>query len=60
MVFSPLGAALIQMAISHSREFEADRLGAEWVGTGRDMAKLFMTHPPMDERIRRLRAMGSY
>lgn len=26
--------------------------------TGRDMAKLFMTHPPMDERIRRLQAMG--
>ena len=94
MVFAPLGAAVIQMAISRSREFEADRLGAELVGTGRglasaldrldnasrqiplrvpeaqanmfivapltgrDMAKLFKTHPPMEERIRRLRAMG--
>jgi heat shock protein HtpX len=97
MVLAPLAAALIQMAISRSREFEADRLGAELAGTGRglaralqkleaasrriplrvpdaqsnmfivapltggDMAKLFRTHPPTEERIARLRAMdGGY
>lgn len=94
MIFAPMGAALIQMAISRSREFEADRLAAKLVGTGRglasalgrldsasrriplkvpeaqanmfivatltgrDMAKLFMTHPPTEERIKRLQAMG--
>jgi heat shock protein HtpX len=29
MVLAPLAASLIQMAISRSREFEADRMGAE-------------------------------
>lgn len=93
MVLAPLAAGLIQMAISRSREFEADRLGAELAGTGRglaqalrklemashrvplqvpdaqsnmfivapltggDMAKLFRTHPPTEERIARLRNM---
>ena len=78
------------MAISRSREFEADRLGAKLTGTGNglaqalqklesanrqiplrvpegqsnmfivapltgsDMAKLFRTHPPTEERIARL------
>jgi heat shock protein HtpX len=80
------------MALSRSREFEADRVGAELLGdprplasalakldrtskqipmdvdpahatayivnplTGRqaNFAKLFMTHPPMEERIARL------
>ena len=81
------------MALSRSREFEADRIGAELLGdprplasalakldrtskqipmdidpahatayivnplTGRqqaNFARLFMTHPPMDERIARL------
>jgi heat shock protein HtpX len=93
MIFAPIAAVMIQMALSRSREFDADREGAELVGngeplaralqkieayakqvpmdvdpahatmfivnplTGRKMqfARLFMTHPPTDERIRRLR-----
>jgi heat shock protein HtpX len=90
LILAPVAAALIQMAISRSREFEADRLGAEIAGsgnglvhalqklemankriplhvpdaqssmfivaplTGSDMAKLFRTHPPTEERIARL------
>jgi len=82
------------MAISRSREFEADRGGAEISGdplslanalrrleqkvaqipmqaspatahmfivsplTGGGLAKLFSTHPPMEERIARLEAMA--
>ena len=85
---------MIQLAISRSREFEADRLGAETVGSGRPLAsalrklesgnkqiplripdsqrnmfivepltgsgfaKLFMTHPPTEERIQRLLEMN--
>ncbi|MCP4621129.1 MAG: M48 family metalloprotease, partial [Bradyrhizobium sp.] len=90
---APIAAAMIQMAISRSREYEADRGGAELCGeargladalgkldacsrrvalrvpdaqssmfivaplTGRRMAKLFMTHPPIEERIDRLMEM---
>lgn len=90
LILAPVAAALIQMAISRSREFEADRLGAELAGTGRglaralqkleaaakrirlrvpdaqsnmfivapltgsEMAGLFRTHPPTEERIARL------
>ncbi len=96
MVFAPLVAALIQMAISRTREYEADRLGAELAGTPRGLASalaklggyharrparhadpalahlyiamprvrgglesLFSTHPPIEERIRRLMAMAA-
>jgi heat shock protein HtpX len=93
LILAPIAAALIQMAISRSREYEADRLGADTAGTGRGlsqalsklevaskqiplpvpdsqanmfivapltgsgMMKLFMTHPPVKERIARLQAM---
>lgn len=93
-IFAPIAAMLIQMAISRSREYEADRGGAELVGSGEPLARalekiehyarqvpmnvnpaqaqafivnpfsgrkvafanLFTTHPPTEERIRRLRA----
>jgi heat shock protein HtpX len=93
LILAPIAATLIQLAISRSREYEADRLGAELNGTGRGlgqalskldaaskqiplpvpdsqanmfivapltgggMTKLFMTHPPVKERIARLQAM---
>lgn len=93
MLVAPLAASLIQMAISRSREYIADRTGAEICGhpkalasalqklsnynkqrpmqvnpataqmyivnplKGNFIASLFSTHPPMEERIRRLLAM---
>ena len=98
-LLAPIAASLIQMAVSRSREFEADRGAAELLGTGRNlanalerievlavqrpmavapaqaqayihnplaearssqgkqMARLFSTHPATDERVRRLRTM---
>lgn len=98
-LLAPIAASLIQMAVSRSREYEADRGAAELLGTGQhlasalerievlaarrpmaiapaqaqayihnplaeahggrgqQMARLFSTHPPTEERIRRLRAM---
>ena len=94
MVLAPIAAMLLQMAISRSREFEADRTGAGFINnpeplaralekmqiaakkipmnvnpaqasmyivnplSGRQVnfARLFMTHPPTEERIARLRA----
>ena len=93
-ILAPIAAMLIQMAISRSREFEADRGGAELAGnplylagalrklemanrqmpmldanpatahmfivnplTGGGMMSLFSTHPPLEERIKRLEAM---
>lgn len=95
-ILAPMAAGLLQMALSRSREFEADRIGAQiggdplalaaalrrldtlsqrnpmdiapsqasaWIvnpltGSRKDFSKLFMTHPPMDERIARLEAMA--
>jgi heat shock protein HtpX len=92
-IVAPLAALLVQMAVSRSREFQADATGARLAGrtwglskaleklemashavpmnanpatahlfivnplSGRALMKLFSTHPPMHERIARLRAM---
>jgi len=94
MIFAPIAAMLIQMAISRSREYRADAKGASFTGnpdglasalerlqassrrvpldagpatahmfivnplSGRGMMSLFSTHPPTEERIRRLRSMS--
>jgi heat shock protein HtpX len=92
-ILAPFAAMLIQMAISRSREFQADASGAQLCGrasglehalqkldvaskqvpmeatpatahlfivnplTAGGLATLFSTHPPIEERIARLRAM---
>lgn len=38
VVLAPMAAGLLQMALSRSREFEADRSGAELLGTGLPLA----------------------
>ncbi len=93
IIFAPLAATLIQLAISRSREYGADETGARIIGNPDALARaleklemassvrplpvnpavahmfivnplkgvsfggLFSTHPPLEERIRRLRAM---
>jgi len=94
MILAPIAAMLIQMAISRSREYQADASGAKTLGnplglasalaklqranevapmdarpetahlfivnplSGQSLASLFSTHPPIEERIARLRAMA--
>lgn len=93
-ILAPIAAALIQMAISRSREYQADATGAKICGNplwlanalekldkasrrvaidanpatahmfivnplrGGGMSRLFSTHPPMDDRVQRLRDMA--
>src|SRR5438270_786766 len=38
-ILAPLAAGLMQMAVSRSREFEADRGGAALLGTGEPLAR---------------------
>lgn len=53
-MLAPLAASLIQMAISRSREFEADRVGAEIAGGGEPLARAlerleaYASRVPMD------------
>ena len=95
-IVAPIAAGMLQMAVSRSREFEADRVGARisgdplalasalrrlervsqqapmdiapaqasaWIvnpltGNRRDMSRLFMTHPPVAERVARLEQLA--
>ena len=94
-ILAPFAATLIQLAISRSREYLADKKGAELAGnplylanalkkldsyskqlpmpnanpqtahmfivnplSGKTLAKLFSTHPPMEERIKKLEEMA--
>jgi heat shock protein HtpX len=96
MLLAPVGATLVQLGISRSREYLADETGARLSGdplalasaleklhraaeavpseaapataslfivnpfgaVGAGLARLFSTHPPAEERIRRLRALA--
>lgn len=97
VILGPIAALLIQLAISRSREYEADHTGAEVSHdpialanalrklqrgaqripsqtaqpafahlylvnplSGQSFANLFSTHPPLEERIRRLEAMAAH
>jgi heat shock protein HtpX len=51
LILAPVAASLIQMAISRSREFEADRLGAKLAGTGRGLARALQKLETASRRI---------
>ena len=98
ILIAPIAATMIQLGISRTREYAADKTGAEVTGdpealasaleklqrgveyrpmeqtpaqeavaalyivkpfAGGGLGKLFSTHPPLEERIARLRAMKS-
>jgi heat shock protein HtpX len=98
IIFAPMAAMVLQLAVSRQREYLADASAARYIGEGEPLARaletlkrgteaipmhvnpatealyianplsafrgqgmsaLFSTHPPMEERIRRLRALDA-
>jgi heat shock protein HtpX len=62
-IFAPIAALGIQIVVARSREYAADATGAQIAGSPHGLASaleklghygLFSTHPPAEERIRRL------
>jgi len=51
MILAPLAALIIQMAISRSREYEADRSGAELAGNPRGLARSLQKLESANRRI---------
>ena len=51
MILAPLAASLIQMAISRSREYEADRVGAEICGNPMWLASALQKIEGLAQRI---------
>jgi heat shock protein HtpX len=51
MLLAPIGAMIIQLAISRRREFEADRVGAEIVGRPEPLASALQRLDAMARRI---------
>lgn len=51
MILAPIGAMIIQLAISRRREFEADRVGAEIVGRPEPLASALQRLDAMAKRI---------
>ncbi len=51
MILGPLAAAIIQMAVSRQREFEADRVGAEILGRPHSLASALTRLDAMAQRI---------
>jgi heat shock protein HtpX len=50
-LLAPMAAGLLQMALSRSREFEADRSGARLIGDGEPLARALLK---LDEAARRI------
>ncbi len=59
LILAPLAAMIVQMAISRTREYEADRIGAEIVGQPMWLARALVKIHALARRIRNPQAEGA-